>query len=359
MAHDFAHEPLALCPFMPVFGAPSIMFERGAGTELWDTNGKRYLDFLAGIAVVSLGHANPTIADAIADQAHRLLHVSNFFTNPVAARGGDRRQRAAARGVGPRGAALLHQLRCRVDRMRHQVGPQARRTGPPHGGERARELPRAHAGRARRHRSADEARTVPADARGIPARRMGRPRRHARRGRRIGRSGVDRADAGRRRRPPGEHRVPPRHPRDLRRGRGADDDRRDPDRVRAHRAMVRLRGVRGEPRRGDAGQGDGQRHAGRRLLGAGRRRRRLRARRPRQHLFGHGHRDVGGRGDDPGDAPDRRAGARRTAGQAADGSVARSRRCRRGPRSRPAARRGARRRPRCQGRVRRALGPWA
>ena len=36
------------CPFMPVFGAPSIMFERGAGTELWDTNGKRYLDFLAG-----------------------------------------------------------------------------------------------------------------------------------------------------------------------------------------------------------------------------------------------------------------------------------------------------------------------
>jgi acetylornithine/N-succinyldiaminopimelate aminotransferase len=85
MAHEFEHERLAHCPFMPVFGAPSIMFERGAGTELWDTNGKRYLDFLAGIAVVSLGHANPTIADAVADQAHRLLHVSNFFTNPVAA----------------------------------------------------------------------------------------------------------------------------------------------------------------------------------------------------------------------------------------------------------------------------------
>ena len=85
MAHEFDHEPLPNCPFMPVFGAPSIMFERGSGTELWDTNGKRYLDFLAGIAVVSLGHANPVIADAIADQAHRLLHVSNFFTNPVAA----------------------------------------------------------------------------------------------------------------------------------------------------------------------------------------------------------------------------------------------------------------------------------
>jgi len=85
MAHEFAHEPLALCPFMPVFGAPSIMFERGSGTELWDSGGKRYLDFLSGIAVVSLGHANPVIADAIADQAHRLMHVSNFFTNPVAA----------------------------------------------------------------------------------------------------------------------------------------------------------------------------------------------------------------------------------------------------------------------------------
>jgi acetylornithine/succinyldiaminopimelate/putrescine aminotransferase len=69
---------------MPVFGPPALMFERGRGTELWDSEGKRYLDFLAGIAVVSLGHANPVVADAIADQAHRLLHVSNFFANPVA-----------------------------------------------------------------------------------------------------------------------------------------------------------------------------------------------------------------------------------------------------------------------------------
>ncbi len=69
---------------MPVFGAPAISFERGNGTELWDTHGKRYLDFLAGIAVVSLGHANPVIAEAISRQASTLLHVSNFFTNPVA-----------------------------------------------------------------------------------------------------------------------------------------------------------------------------------------------------------------------------------------------------------------------------------
>jgi predicted acetylornithine/succinylornithine family transaminase len=69
---------------MPVFGPPLIMFERGSGSELWDSNGKRYLDFLAGIAVTSLGHSHPAIAQAISDQATRLLHVSNFFANPMA-----------------------------------------------------------------------------------------------------------------------------------------------------------------------------------------------------------------------------------------------------------------------------------
>ncbi|HEX6657593.1 MAG TPA: acetylornithine/succinylornithine family transaminase [Ilumatobacter sp.] len=83
-AHTFDTAGLDHCPFMPVFGAPAISIERGRGTEVWDTDGKRYLDFLSGIAVVSLGHANPVIADAISRQAHTLLHVSNFFTNPQA-----------------------------------------------------------------------------------------------------------------------------------------------------------------------------------------------------------------------------------------------------------------------------------
>jgi predicted acetylornithine/succinylornithine family transaminase len=72
------------CPFMPVFAPPRVMFDRGAGTELWDSTGKRYLDFLGGLAVVALGHSNPTVAEAVGDQAERLLHVSNFFANPVA-----------------------------------------------------------------------------------------------------------------------------------------------------------------------------------------------------------------------------------------------------------------------------------
>ena len=83
-AHTFDTTGIDQCPFMPVFGAPALSIERGQGTELWDTNGNRYLDFLSGIAVVSLGHANPVIAEAICRQAGTLLHVSNFFTNPQA-----------------------------------------------------------------------------------------------------------------------------------------------------------------------------------------------------------------------------------------------------------------------------------
>jgi acetylornithine/N-succinyldiaminopimelate aminotransferase len=72
------------CPYLPVFGPPQVMFERGLGTEVWDVDGKRYLDFLCGLAVTSLGHSHPAVAHAIADQARTLMHVSNFFANTVA-----------------------------------------------------------------------------------------------------------------------------------------------------------------------------------------------------------------------------------------------------------------------------------
>jgi acetylornithine/N-succinyldiaminopimelate aminotransferase len=83
--HGFEVGSAERCPFVPVFGAPQVMFTRGSGTELWDTNGVRYLDFLCGLAVTSLGHANPVVAEAIAAQAGTLLHVSNFFANDQAA----------------------------------------------------------------------------------------------------------------------------------------------------------------------------------------------------------------------------------------------------------------------------------
>ena len=74
------------CPFIPVFGAPQVMFAKGRGTELWDTDGKRYLDFLCGLAVTSLGHSHPLITETLARQADTLLHVSNLFANPIAGR---------------------------------------------------------------------------------------------------------------------------------------------------------------------------------------------------------------------------------------------------------------------------------
>ena len=56
-----------------------VTFVRGAGSELWDDTGRRYLDFLSGLAVTSLGHAHPAVAEAICEQAGTLLHVSNLY----------------------------------------------------------------------------------------------------------------------------------------------------------------------------------------------------------------------------------------------------------------------------------------
>jgi acetylornithine/N-succinyldiaminopimelate aminotransferase len=56
-----------------------VEFVRGCGTELFDSEGRRYLDFLSGLAVTSLGHAHPAVAAAVSQQASKLLHVSNLF----------------------------------------------------------------------------------------------------------------------------------------------------------------------------------------------------------------------------------------------------------------------------------------
>jgi len=68
---------------MQTYGRLPVAFVRGAGTTLWDSEGNEYLDFLTGLAVTSLGHAHPEIADAIGQQAQTLLHVSNLYYNDV------------------------------------------------------------------------------------------------------------------------------------------------------------------------------------------------------------------------------------------------------------------------------------
>jgi acetylornithine/N-succinyldiaminopimelate aminotransferase len=64
---------------MNTYGRQSVTFVRGEGVWLWDDQGKRYLDGLAGVAVNGLGHAHPAFVKAISEQAARLIHVSNVY----------------------------------------------------------------------------------------------------------------------------------------------------------------------------------------------------------------------------------------------------------------------------------------
>jgi predicted acetylornithine/succinylornithine family transaminase len=68
---------------MQTYGRLPVAFVRGEGTKLWDSEGNEYLDFLGGLAVTALGHAHPAVADALADQARTLLHVSNLYYNEL------------------------------------------------------------------------------------------------------------------------------------------------------------------------------------------------------------------------------------------------------------------------------------
>lgn len=68
---------------MNAFGAPARVFVRGEGVHLWDADGNRYLDLLAGLAVNALGHAHPQVLGAISAQLSTLGHVSNLFASPT------------------------------------------------------------------------------------------------------------------------------------------------------------------------------------------------------------------------------------------------------------------------------------
>jgi acetylornithine/N-succinyldiaminopimelate aminotransferase len=67
-----------------------ITFVRGQGVRLYDADGREYLDLLSGIGVVSLGHAHPGLARAIADQAQTLIHTSNLFYHPLQGQAAER-----------------------------------------------------------------------------------------------------------------------------------------------------------------------------------------------------------------------------------------------------------------------------
>ncbi len=68
---------------MPTYGRTDVQFVRGEGVWLIDHQGERYLDGLSGLGVVALGHANPVVAKALADQSEQLLHTSNLYRIPA------------------------------------------------------------------------------------------------------------------------------------------------------------------------------------------------------------------------------------------------------------------------------------
>ena len=68
---------------MSTYPEPAVTFVRGEGSRLYDASGRAYLDFLSGLAVTSLGHAHPAVAEAVCDQARTLLHVSNLYGTTI------------------------------------------------------------------------------------------------------------------------------------------------------------------------------------------------------------------------------------------------------------------------------------
>ncbi|MFK0403945.1 acetylornithine transaminase [Microbacterium sp. NPDC090225] len=80
-------------------GARLALLTRGEGSYLWDSEGRRHLDFLAGIAVTSLGHAHPVFVEAVSRQAATLAHVSNYFATPSQLALAARLKRLAGAGI--------------------------------------------------------------------------------------------------------------------------------------------------------------------------------------------------------------------------------------------------------------------
>ncbi len=64
---------------MPTYGQLPLAFVKGQGTKLWDADGREYLDFVAGISVLAVGHSHPKIIEAICEQASQIMHTSNLY----------------------------------------------------------------------------------------------------------------------------------------------------------------------------------------------------------------------------------------------------------------------------------------
>ena len=296
-----------------------VEFVRGQGTVLWDADGNEYLDFLAGISVVQIGHCHPALVEAVTEQAGRLMHVGNlFYTEPSMRLAG----RLSDLGLG--GKAFF----CNSGTEAVECAIKLARRHRPQGEFVVME--RGFHGRTMGALSATPAGGQAGAVRAAGARLQGRaPRRRrgsGRGGRPEHRRRAHRARAGRGRHPPAVRRHAGRRARGLRRARRDAHLRRDPVRHGPHRRLVGLAALGHPPGRHDRGQGPGRRAADRRLPDRARLRRRAPARRPRLDLRRR-----------PGDRGGRQRGARRDrAGRVPAGG---------GRQGRPAVRRAGRPRP--------------
>ncbi|MGL4340104.1 MAG: acetylornithine transaminase [Rhodoglobus sp.] len=105
---------------------PGAQLVRGEGCYVWDSDGKKYLDFLAGIAVNSLGHGHPVLVDAVSRQIATLAHVSNYFASPPQLELAERLIRLS--GAGEQGRVYLGNSGAEAIEAAFKL---ARRTGRP------------------------------------------------------------------------------------------------------------------------------------------------------------------------------------------------------------------------------------
>ena len=76
--------------YLPVFARYDIVLDHGDGMYVYDSNGKKYIDFLGGIAVNVLGHAHPALVKAVSEQAGKMIHCSNLYYTQAQADAADK-----------------------------------------------------------------------------------------------------------------------------------------------------------------------------------------------------------------------------------------------------------------------------
>jgi predicted acetylornithine/succinylornithine family transaminase len=114
---------------MATYTPASPVFVRGSGTELFDEDGHRYLDFIGGLAVVSLGHSHPSVAAAVGAQAATLSHVSNLYRNALAPEVASTLDRLIGGGTTPAGGQVFfansgaEANECAIKLARRWAGP--------------------------------------------------------------------------------------------------------------------------------------------------------------------------------------------------------------------------------------------